>query len=605
MLEKIRPALTALTMVGLLAGLLFGLLLQGRTWRKPVKELDFVQEIERGSHMPLIITSPELTAYANDPKKIDDAVAKSESLVLSTMNRANLLIPDPYAASFFGCSDAQNGAWFTGRVDSKSEIFGTSQADAEADKDGHLGARFRAIGSVYRCEGDRKIRVATGVSVSAPIHPSSAVAVQKLTSWASYTGFVANLYLTFLLMLFLPTLAISLVKAILDSAESSTKFRYIFVYFVGSSLIGGFVGGIATLILRKLVPTIAPNSLTPLATSLGGGALVSDYDPHPVLTQLGRIIPNNPFGALTDPSGNSGLQVAFIGVILGMALVTLSPPARKRASAALKKALAFVISDRDLKFRALSDYAEYVAPLGVLFLAMTTFSSIDFSLLRGLAGLTIVLLLALAVHMLIILVWLNFFRNPQSWIKGALIPGFGGLITAFATASSYAALPALAAVPVLSEDPSKRSILDLGTTLNKNGTAVYLAAAATFISLQYGAVSWYSVISIALLAAAAGIVVAGLPFAAIFGLRMILVSLGVPGGLAWLILPVDPVADRFVTVVNVFSNLAACSDRKGKITLVQPNATEEAQAARERIPVQSETRVEQAAGASAEGKHAG
>jgi len=68
----------------------------------------------------------------------------------------------------------------------------------------------------------------------------------------------------------------------------------------------------------------------------------------------------------------------------------------------------------------------------------------------------------------------------------------------------------------------------------------------------------------------ASVATAGLPFAAVFGLRMVLLASSAPGGLAWAILPIDPLVDRFVTVLNVFANLAACSDARSTATMHMP-----------------------------------
>lgn len=116
------------------------------------------------------------------------------------------------------------------------------------------------------------------------------------------------------------------------------------------------------------------------------------------MTQLGKIIPTNPLGALTDPTGNNGLQVAFMAVIVGMVLAALSLERRERIADYLKSALALVISDRDLKWRALSDYADWFAPVGVFFFTMTAFSTANFNLLHDLADLAVVIAIALGLH---------------------------------------------------------------------------------------------------------------------------------------------------------------------------------------------------------------
>src|SRR4029077_16768248 len=120
-------------------------------------------------------------------------------------------------------------------------------------------------------------------------------------------------------------------------------------------------------------------------------------------------------------------------------------------------------------------------------------------------------------------------------------------------------------------DSYKRGVLDLGTTFNKNGTAAYLACSSAFIVLAEStrqSSSLHHSIPLLLLvvfvAALAGGATAGLPFAAIFGLRMVLIPLGFSAALSWVIFSIDPLIDRFVTAANVFSNVVACSDPRKK-----------------------------------------
>ncbi len=560
--ETLRQYLPNLTIFSLIAGLLVGILLQNKTSVRPVNEQEFLREIERGSHMSVIVTSTDLVSYVGKSETITRAVTADAPLILKT---SSVEIPDAYAASIFDCVANNDLPWFSGQLEAKSEAFSSSLPAPR--EDGHLAAQFRASGSLYACDRNthHRLLVASGVAISAPIHPPELLHVQRVTAWASYSSFVANLYLTFLIMLFLPTLAISLLQAIIETAKSANIFRSAFIYFAISTLFAACIGALTAKAYSRFETfNIGSADLEIVGRSLGGTPINVEYDPHPVLTQLGRIIPTNPLGALTDPTGNNGLQVAFMAVVLGMVLATLSQERTEKISSSLKSILALVISDRELRWRALSDYADLLAPVGVFFFTMTAFSTANFNLLRDLADLAIVITIALMLHTAVTIAWLAIFRDLRGWVQKALRPGTPGIVTAFATASSYAALPSINALPLLESDSSKKAIVNLGTTLNKAGTAVYLSASATFICLHYPGFGWHSLAGIVLISSLAGVVIAGLPFAAIVGLRMILVAVGLPGELAWLILPIDPVSDRLVTPVNVFCNLASCSDPKNR-----------------------------------------
>merc|ERR1712050_571074 len=132
------------------------------------------------------------------------------------------------------------------------------------------------------------------------------------------------------------------------------------------------------------------------------------------------------------------------------------------------------------------------------------------------------------------------------------------LATAFGTASSAATLP----VTVNSlEDGNKvdprisRFVLPIGATINMDGTALYEAVAAIFISQVNGmALSIGQVIAISITATAASIGAAGIPQAGLVTMVMVLDTVGLPAEDVTLILAVDWLLDRFRTAINVLGD---------------------------------------------------
>src|SRR5260370_3080239 len=153
------------------------------------------------------------------------------------------------------------------------------------------------------------------------------------------------------------------------------------------------------------------------------------------------------------------------------------------------------------------------------------------------------------LHAIFLVVWILRWRNWRDWFRNGFFRGIPGLLTALATSSSYAALPGITAVPLLGGQSSRRGIFDFCTTINKNGTTIYIATVASYVLFDHlrGGVNSFALV-VLFLSGLASIATAGLPFAAVFGLRMVLLASGSPGGLAWAILPIDPLVHRFVTV---------------------------------------------------------
>src|SRR6056297_66426 len=132
------------------------------------------------------------------------------------------------------------------------------------------------------------------------------------------------------------------------------------------------------------------------------------------------------------------------------------------------------------------------------------------------------------------------------------------LITAFSTASSAAALPLN-----MKETNEKSGVshkitnftLPIGTTINMDGTAIYIAAVVMFIALAKGVdMGLKEQILILITALMSSIGTAGVPMASLVIITIILEVLGLPLELMALILPVDRILDMFRTTTNVWGD---------------------------------------------------
>merc|ERR1719352_2231612 len=130
--------------------------------------------------------------------------------------------------------------------------------------------------------------------------------------------------------------------------------------------------------------------------------------------------------------------------------------------------------------------------------------------------------------------------------------------TAFGTASSSATLPVT--IGLLENrnqvDPRVcRFVLPIGATINMDGTALYEAVAAIFISQVNGmSLSIGQIIAISITATAASIGAAGIPQAGLVTMVMVLETVGLPSEAVATILSVDWLLDRFRTAINVLGD---------------------------------------------------
>ncbi|PIC18729.1 hypothetical protein L5515_018039 [Caenorhabditis briggsae] len=196
--------------------------------------------------------------------------------------------------------------------------------------------------------------------------------------------------------------------------------------------------------------------------------------------------------------------------------------------------------------------------------------------LHRLMGYVITVILGLLIHAFVIIPLLCVVlarRNPIKFVGGMA----QALLTALATSSSSATLPL--SIKCCEEnnkvDPRvTRFVLPLGATINMDGTALYEAVAAIYISQCVGNdLSIGEVILVSLTATLASIGAAGIPQAGIVTMIMVLIAIGLPTNLFILIFPVDFMLDRLRTTVNVHGDSIAtavierlCEDQLQKDT---------------------------------------
>ncbi|KAJ9580484.1 hypothetical protein L9F63_024341, partial [Diploptera punctata] len=132
------------------------------------------------------------------------------------------------------------------------------------------------------------------------------------------------------------------------------------------------------------------------------------------------------------------------------------------------------------------------------------------------------------------------------------------LFTAFGTGSSNATLPISMGCLEERNNIDKRVVrfvMPIGATINMDGTALYEAVAAIFISQVRGmALSLGQLLAISVTATAASIGAAGIPQAGLVTMVMVLDTVGLPPEDVTLIITVDWLLDRFRTMINVLGD---------------------------------------------------
>ena len=308
-----------------------------------------------------------------------------------------------------------------------------------------------------------------------------------------------------------------------------------------------------------------------------GEAAAEEASQRGPLQILVDLVPDNFLGAAS--SNRNMLQVVFVALFLGVGLIQVPTKTAKPLLDVFEALSAVVIR--------LVDLIMWIAPLGVFSLIASTITSVAgddlgriLELLGALGSYSLAVVLGLMVHMGVTYVVLLKLFTPMK-----IRTFFAGIapaqLVAFSTSSSGATLPVTMERCEeklgVSEEVSS-FVLPLGATINMDGTALYQAVAAVFISQALGmGLTLSQQLTIVLTAVVASIGTAAVPGAGVIMLVIILQAIGVPVAGISLILGVDRILDMLRTVTNItgdatVATLVAASENQ----LRKPDLSEKA-----------------------------
>ncbi|XP_021929628.1 excitatory amino acid transporter 1 isoform X2 [Zootermopsis nevadensis] len=224
----------------------------------------------------------------------------------------------------------------------------------------------------------------------------------------------------------------------------------------------------------------------------------------------------------------------------------------------------------------------WISPIGIFFLVAAKMIEMEsFEVIVGQMGMYFTtVLVGLFIHGFIVLP-LYYSACTRKMPFRFIINMSQALFTAFGTGSSNATLPiSMNCLEEKNEIDSRvaRFVMPIGATINMDGTALYEAVAAVFISqVRNMTLSLGQLLAISVTATAASIGAAGIPQAGLVTMVMVLDTVGLPPEDVTLIITVDWLLDRFRTMVNVLGDSlgAGIVDHLSKSELLklgQPNS---------------------------------
>ncbi|MDR1493970.1 MAG: dicarboxylate/amino acid:cation symporter [Planctomycetaceae bacterium] len=356
-----------------------------------------------------------------------------------------------------------------------------------------------------------------------------------------YVSWLGDMFINALNMLIAPIIFFSIVSGIAGILDSGENLKALGLKTIGLYVLTMIIAIATGLILVQLIQP-------------GRGIVMPEHVVQPsaeyrtVREIVTGIVPKNFFDAL---SKNYTLPIILIGFLVGLNIPKLSPE-RKNALTHLFQG-GFELTMRITKQIII------LSPLGIFAIVMKQFSGTqDFlQLVENMLKYVLTVTIGLAIHTFVwlpLLLRFGFRVHPWRHFRNMSTP----LLTAFATASSGAALPATLYAVEHKDGISPKVTnftIPLGSTINMDGAALLECVAVIFIAQAYGIdLTFFQTFLIALTSLICAIGAAGIPMAALVMMSLILNVVGLPLEGIGLVVGVDRILDMMRTVANVYGD---------------------------------------------------
>lgn len=338
---------------------------------------------------------------------------------------------------------------------------------------------------------------------------------------------------------------VAIVKALIETTFEKGTTGKLLRLLVLNTLVAICVGLVVANVIK-------PGSWSPDLKPIGGDPHRNGQGGPDILQQFLDNVPQSVLGPLTDDGKVIG--VIFLAVAFGIAL-------RREAKRPLHTAHDWV----DLGLTLLVTILHWiidVVPLAVFGLVASIVGGQGFAPFRALAVFIMAVLIALLLQASYYLtrVRLGSWVRPLELLKGCR----DAMVMAFSTSSSTVTMPVtfecLHERVGLREKSASLGAL-VGANFNNDGTALYEAMAALFVSQLLAAqgvgneLDHLQQLMVVLTSVVASVGAAGIPEAGLVTMTLVFNAVGLPIEYIALLLPVDWFLDRCRTVINVMGDM--------------------------------------------------
>jgi Na+/H+-dicarboxylate symporter len=328
---------------------------------------------------------------------------------------------------------------------------------------------------------------------------------------------------------------------------------------------------------RKLSVLLITNTLVAIAIGLfvsnvlrpgaAGSALATAQSTKPVVKQLdpwgllADIIPDSVVKPLVD---NNVISLIFVALAFGIVLRAIKTEQVKLGQSdylSIEQGVGILF---DAVIRILH-WVIALVPIAVFGIVSKTIALQGFAPFKALGSFVVAVILALLLQAAYYLtrVRLSSWLSPLQFVQGGSDP----LITAFSTGSSTATMPiTFESLKKMGLRESSASLGALvGSNFNNDGTALYEAMSALFISQVIGQnLELPQQLVVMLTSIVASVGAAGIPEAGLVTMTLVFSSVGLPTEYIAILITVDWFLDRCRTAINVMGDMTVSAVIDGK-----------------------------------------
>jgi Na+/H+-dicarboxylate symporter len=349
-----------------------------------------------------------------------------------------------------------------------------------------------------------------------------------------------------------PLIFLAILHTFLTADIPSRSGRKLSILLITNTLVAIVIGLLVANVLR---PGAAGSAL---ATAQSTKPVVKQLDPWGLIAD---IIPDSVVKPLVD---NNVISLIFVALAFGIVLRAIKTEQVKlgqREYLAIEQGVGILF---DAVIRILH-WVIALVPIAVFGIVSKTIALQGFAPFKSLGSFVIAVILALFLQAAYYLtrVKLSSWLSPLQFVQGGSDP----LITAFSTGSSTATMPiTFESLKKMGLRESSASLGALvGSNFNNDGTALYEAMSALFISQVLGLnLTLPQQLIVMLTSIVASVGAAGIPEAGLVTMTLVFSSVGLPTEYIAILITVDWFLDRCRTAINVMGDMTVSAVIDGK-----------------------------------------